>query len=103
MWQGAHPANEVGPRNNNELGIVAQALDTLLRGELPELGDLLTQRLKALKVACTKGCRLGEQLELQDKRDLSLAGSEEMREAVRSRFRVQKLEDGLGKAKGGGS
>ena len=79
--------------------LLAQALDNLLRGELPELGDLLMQRFKALQVGITTGWRLGEQLELVDKKDLSLAGTDEMGEAVRSRLRTQKLEEGMSKAK----
>ena len=98
--QGAHPAAAVGARTNHELEMLAQAIDNLLRGELPELGDLLMQRFKALQVGVTSGWKLGEQLELQDKKDLSLAGNDEMREAVRSRLRTQNLEEGMAKAKG---
>ena len=99
VWQGAHPPATVGPRTNHEMELLAQALDNLLRGELPELGDLLMQRFKSLQVGVTSGWRLGEQLELIDKTDLSLAGSDELHEAVRSRLRTQRPEEGMTRAK----
>ena len=99
VWQGAHPPATVGPRVNNEMELLAQALDNLLRGELPELGDLLMQRFKALQVGITSGWRLGDQLELVNDTGLSLAGSDELHEAVRSRLRAQRLEEGMTRAK----
>lgn len=41
----------LGLRNERELRTLAEALDLLLEGQLPELGDLLTQRFKSVETA----------------------------------------------------
>ena len=43
VWQGAHPASEVGSRNNSEMEMLAGVIDKLLEGDLAGVGDRLMQ------------------------------------------------------------
>eukprot|EP00435_Cladocopium_sp_Y103_P045195 s780_g12.t3 len=46
-----HPPASIGVRNHRELLTLGRGIDMLVQGQLPELGDLLMQRLKALETA----------------------------------------------------
>ena len=49
VWHGMHPQSEMGVRNVREMRMVGECLDALTRGELPKVGDMLMQRLKAIE------------------------------------------------------
>ena len=50
MWLGAHPASEVGTRNNSEMEMLAGVIDKLLEGDLAGVGDRLMQRFRCLQM-----------------------------------------------------
>eukprot|EP00959_Pyramimonas_sp_CCMP1952_P116002 2425040-Pyramimonas_sp.AAC.1 len=51
----------------HEMRTIAHAIDGLLEGELPEVGDLLIQRLTALELSARdKDWAVASQLELMD-------------------------------------
>ena len=55
VFHGAHPQYSMSFRNSRELGTIAECIDALLAGDLPRLGDLLMQRLKAVQTAVVEG------------------------------------------------
>ena len=55
VFHGVHPVEKVGLRTARELRTLAQALDELHSGRLPELADLLMQRFKALETQVADG------------------------------------------------
>ena len=99
VYDGAHPPSEQGVRNKNEMELVAECIDSLLRGELPRLGDILMQRLKALQVASKHGWNFAKQLELTNRHDVNLVSAEELGEAARISIAGQKLAESIGKAR----
>ena len=103
VWQGSHPASEVGQRNNNELEMLAGVIDQLLVGNLAAVGDILMQRFRCVQLASTHGWRVATDFELGAAQDGSLVTSELREEALRCYGRHKKIADGIGKAKGGAS
>ena len=55
VFHGAHPQSSMSLRNSRELRTRAECIDVLLAGDLPHLGDLLMQRLKAVQTAVVEG------------------------------------------------
>lgn len=55
VWQGRTPVEKMGIRNAREARTICEAIDMLIRGELPALGDLLAQRLKAIERSVKTG------------------------------------------------
>ena len=55
VFHGAHPQSSMSLRNSRELRTIAERIEALLAGDLPHLGDLLMQRLKAVQVAVVEG------------------------------------------------
>ncbi|CAK0870953.1 unnamed protein product, partial [Prorocentrum cordatum] len=85
VWHGMHPQNEMGVRNVREMRMIGECLDALTRGDLPQLGDMLMQRLKAIEQATKDGhWKIAEHLELIDSTDIGLASSAEASAAVAS-------------------
>ena len=61
----------MSPRNSREMRTIAECFDALLAGDLPQLGDLLVQRLKALQLATVEGNRsLAQHMELVQEIDV---------------------------------
>ena len=90
-------------RNKSEMELMAECLDSLLRGELPRLGDILMQRLKALQVAAKHGWAFAKKLELTNRHDVNLVTPEELAEAARVSIQQARLAESIsnvGKAKG---
>ena len=56
VFHGAHPQSSMSLRDSRELRTIAECIDALLAGDLPHLGDLLKQRLKAVQTAVAQGC-----------------------------------------------
>ena len=78
--------------------LIAECIDSLLRGELPQLGDLLMQRLKALQVATKQCWSFAKHLELTIRHDVNVVSNEEMAEAARVAIQQKKLSDSIGLA-----
>ncbi|CAK0842773.1 unnamed protein product, partial [Prorocentrum cordatum] len=96
VWHGMHPQNEMGVRNVREMRMIGECLDALTRGDLPQLGDMLMQRLKAIEQATKDGhWKIAEHLELIDSTDIGLASSAEVSAAVASYSEGAKLKDAL--------
>ena len=98
VYDGAHPPSEQGARNKNEMELIAECIDSLLRGELPHLGDILMQRLKALQVAAKHGWAFAKQLELTNRHDVNLVSPDELAEAARISIQQAKLAESISKA-----
>ena len=77
---------------------MAECLDSLLRGELPRLGDILLQRLKALQVAAEHGWAFAKQLELTNRHDVNLVSPDELAEAARVSIQQARLAESISKA-----
>ena len=98
VYDGAHPPSEQGVRNKNEMELMAECIDSLLRGELPRLGDILMQRLKALQVASKHGWAFAKQLELTNRHTVDLVSPDELAEAARVSIQQAKLQEAISKA-----
>ena len=103
VWQGAHPASEVGTRNNSEMEMLAGVIDNLLEGDLAGVGDRLMQRFRCLHMAATHGWRVAQELELAPGQDSSPVPMEMREEALRLHQRNRKFLEGVSKATSGPS
>ena len=63
-----HPPSVIGVRNTRELVTLAEAIDFLMEEQLPSLGDLLMQRLKAVEASGTEGWSVASYQELPERR-----------------------------------
>ena len=86
VWQGAHPASEVGLRNNAELEKLATVIDRLLEGNMAAVGDILMQRFRCVQLAGNRD-------------DATLVPMEMREEALKAHRRDSKITEGLRKAK----
>ena len=103
VWHGMHPQGEMGVRNVREMRMVGECLDALQRGELPKVGDMLMQRLKAIEQATKDGhWQVAQHLELVDSTDIGLASQAEVSAAASTYSEGAKLKERLGKAGGRG-
>lgn len=59
-----HPPREIGVRNTRELITLGECIDLLMSNELPRLGDVLMQRLKAVEASLSEGWTVASQQEL---------------------------------------
>lgn len=92
IFHGHLPQNQVGHRATRELATIGACLDSLSKGDLPHLGDLLMQRFKKLEVEALEGHdKAGETLELLPGRPIGLAGQQELEAAQAEEIRVAKL------------
>ncbi|CAK0792480.1 unnamed protein product, partial [Prorocentrum cordatum] len=66
-WHGRHPPHTMGVRNTKEMRMIGECLDALLAGRLPELGDMLMQKLKAIEqVGADANASLARASEVRD-------------------------------------
>ena len=104
IFHGAHPAKECGIRTARELRTVAEAIDALGAGQLPELGDLLMQRFKALQTSVADGgWHLAKRMELIPDEADTVASFEERRLAARDELLHLKLDEARDKVRKRGS
>ena len=99
------PGDVVGLRTSREMRTLAEAVDTLLEGNLPRLGDILIQRFKALESSVVDGSwTLARHQELIPSADAGLAPVAERSLAARLEMQRQRLLEGSAKTKekGGG-
>ena len=85
VFHGAHPQSSMSLRNSRELRTIAECIDALLAGDLPHLGDLLMQRLKAVQTAVVEGnWNLAQHLELIPTTGSNAVTQAELRAAQRT-------------------
>ena len=95
IWHSQHPHSSTSLRTARELRTVAECLDALFSGKLGRLGDILTQRVKALEVAHGGGnWGLAQELEVIPAQSSCLVSERERREAVRSHRLSQRFAPG---------
>ena len=96
----SHPPQTIGVRNHRELITLGTGLDLLLQGKLPELGDLLMQRLKALETSLTdQNWSTARHQELIPAQGASLTGISERRQSAKNELQMQKLREMTAKMK----
>ena len=78
---------------------LCECLDALQDGALPQLADLLVQRLKALEVGVAEGrSGVADNLELTPRRHVTLASLEEQTSAAKAELAELKLREAMAKA-----
>ena len=96
------PPSQLGARSSREMRTLAEALDALKGGRLPQLADLLMQRFKSLEVAALDGnWAVASKLELVPEAPLGLASPEERLAAQAAQRQAIKLKDGTRRMSGG--
>ena len=99
VFHGAHPQSSMSLRNSRELS--PECFDALLAGDLPNLGDLLMRRLKAVQTAVVEGnWNLSQHLELTPTSESNVVSPAELRAAQRTQLdqlRLQNSDKGGGK------
>jgi hypothetical protein len=92
--------DKMGTRTHREILTLYKAIDLLLEGSLPALGDLLCQRLKALETALREGgWSTARHQELLPPAAASLTSPQEVDHVLRAEVRQQKLAEALQKRK----
>ena len=93
-----HPLAKIGIRSYREVITVGNALDLLLQGRLPECGDLLVQRLKALETSFQEGnWSSARHQELIPAVGASMTSQAEREMTAKAELRAQKLRMALQK------
>ena len=101
MLFGKHSVEKVGPRSGKELRTLAEALDLVAAGRLPQVADLLMQRFKALEQSISDGhWGIANQLELVEDTATTLTSTGEQRAAARAELLRHKLEEARRKHQG---
>ena len=97
-----YSTEKVGARDSRELRTLAEAIDLLGEGRLPQVCDLLMQRFKAVEGKVIDGdWGVASRLELLPERPVGLASLPEQTAATRSHLLHLKLEEARKKHKGG--
>ena len=100
VWHGAHPQSEMGVRNTRDMRTTGECLDVLIQGNLPALGDILMQRLKALEQAVKDGnWNTAAHLEVVPSLDVGLTSQRELRSAVQGQLQQYRLKEARGRSK----
>ena len=87
-----HPPERMGVRTHRELLTLSRAVDLLLEGHLPALGDLLCQQMKALETALKEGgWSNARHQQVIPASSASMTTAEEQDYLLRSERRQQKL------------
>jgi hypothetical protein len=96
VYCGNNPMSTIGVRNAREMRTWCEVLDALVRGDLPQLGDIAIQRLKAVMLSVQDGgWNQAKFLELIPMNDVQLVTTDERRSMLRERVVEQRL---MGKA-----
>lgn len=88
-------------RNVRELITLGECIDLLMSNELPRLGDVLMQRLKAVEASLSEGWAVASQQELIPGPRATLTAPAEKSFAAKQALQHQKLEELLRKRKAG--
>ena len=92
MFRVAHPQASMSPRNSREMQAIAECFDALLADDLPQLDDLLMQRLKAVQLITVEGNRsLAQHMELIPTSSSNSTSTSEMRVAQHTQMVQLKL------------
>ena len=93
IFHAKHPPAEVGVRTAKEMRLLATAIDSLIKGELPQVADMLMQRFKALELSVAdKSWAVAHALEVEGPTQ-GLATMEETQLAARQVLLKQRLEE----------
>ena len=93
IFHGRHPPEQVGVRSGREMRMLALAIDALLEGRPPQVGDILMQRFKALEMSVAeKSLDLASHLEITDKTG-GLTTPPEKQAVARQAFLFKRLAD----------
>jgi hypothetical protein len=93
-----HPPEKMGVRTHRELLTLSRAVDLLLEGQLPALGDLLCQQMKALETALKEGgWSNARNQQVIPASSASMTTAEEQDYLLRSERRQQKLVEAQAK------
>ena len=107
VFQAAHGASKIGPRNLSELRCLAEAMDQLRAGDLAKVSDILLCRFKAIEASVTEGSwEMAKHIDLTASTRVALASTPELLAAQKSHLLMLKLQDAkkrLEKDKGDGS
>ncbi len=95
-----HPPSVIGVRNTRELVTLAEAIDLLMEEQLPSLGDLLMQRLKAVEASLTEGWSVASYQELIPPSRATLTTDQERAFAARHALQQRRLSDAVKKKSG---
>ena len=96
-----HSKESIGLRSSRELRTLSEALDALLSGNLPRVGDLLVQRFKALEASIADGSwAIARHLELLPQEDVGLSSGGERAIATRSELQRIRLADAASRTRG---
>ena len=94
ILHGSVPSSQISPRDLKELRTLAEAIDNLDQGHLPQVGDLLMQRFKGVESKVISGSwTLSNQLELVDKSFTGLTSLEERSLSSKAMVQERKVED----------
>ena len=96
-----HPPKDIGVRNTRELVTLGECIDLLMSNELPRLGDVLMQRLKAVEASLSEGWTVAAQQELIPGPKATLTAPAEKSFAAKQALQHQKLEELVRKKKSG--
>ena len=92
IFHGSHTPQSIGIRTSREMRTLAEALDALQAGKLPEVADLLVQRFKALETSIQDGnWNLAKRLEVIPDSTSGLTSMEERRAAARDELQSLQL------------
>lgn len=92
-----HSQEKIGIRNVRELVTLAEAIDLLMENNLPAVGDVLMQRMKALESSLTEGWQMATHQELIPPARASLTTDMERSYAAKQALQLKKLQENVKK------
>ena len=95
-----HSPEKIGIRNVRELVTLSEAIDLLMENNLPAVGDVLMQRMKALESSLTEGWQMAAYQELIPPSRASLTTDMERSFAAKQALQMKKLQESVRPRKG---
>lgn len=90
-----HSQDKIGIRNVRELVTLAEAIDLLMENNLPAVGDVLMQRMKALESSLTEGWQMAAYQELIPPSRASLTTDMERSFAAKQALQMKRLQESI--------
>ena len=90
-----HAPEKIGVRNVRELVTISEAIDLLMENNLPAVGDVLMQRMKALESSLTEGWQMAAYQELIPPSRASLTTDMERSFAAKQALQMKKLQESM--------
>ena len=82
-----------------ELKALAAALEHFAKGEMPQLGDILVQRLKAVELTLSGDSKLARSVQLIGLKDIGLTDYKELAKAQRYRHREVRHDQAVARSR----